>query len=213
MKKTFILLSLFMLALSASASAQKRMSPKQLFMLLPDNYVVGNAQERSKTLSLQASVEKSGKTDSFTFFMSGSSVPKMLAGDFKNPEGLCFLRVFRGKSSIFVGLRYQIGEAKEESPTTDKVKVSTFLLEYKGREWKDVSKAMIPEVPSDHAFKVLTENFQMKGLNREDVWVEYQFSEPKRGIIAAARIKGSDSITTLKFFKWNGKSFVESNYD
>jgi hypothetical protein len=138
-------------------------------------------------------------------------VPKVLAGDFKEPQAIGDLKVFRGTTSTIVGLRYQIGNGKEANPTVDSVKIVTVLLENKGGKWTDVSNVMLPKVSVDHAFKVLTEGFKMT-VKKEDVWIKTQVGKDKNGLMTFARIKGDDSITTLKFFKWNGNSFIEAEY-
>ncbi len=205
MKKIFILLSLLVLTFSANVFAQKPMTAKQLFMSLPNDYVNGTAKQRATFLVFPKSV----KPDFLTFMITENAVPKMIAGDFTAPHALGDLKVFRGTSSTIVGLRYQISEDKETNPTVDSVKIITLLLEYKGGKWTDVSEAMMPKVSVDYAYKVLTEGFKMT-VKQEDVWIETQVSKYKNGLMTFARIKGEDSITTLKFFKWNGNVFVES---
>jgi hypothetical protein len=206
MKKTFILLSLLVLALSANVFAQKQMTAKQLFMSLPSEYVSGTAKQRAELLVFPKSI----KANFLSFGIWENSVPKTISGDFKEPFGGGVLRVFRGTSSTIVGLRYQIGDRNEVNPTTDTVKITTVLLEYKGGKWTNVTEAMMPKVSTDYAYKVLTEDFQEKDVKKEDVWVEFQIDNYHTGIVTAARRKGNDSITTLKFFKWNGTNFVEA---
>lgn len=206
MKKTLILLTLLLLAFSGNAFAQKPLTAKQIFMLLPNEYVNGTKIERETALIFPNSI----KSDFMTFMISGKLVPKNLAASFVQPEGLGNMRVFKGKSSVIVGLRYQIGDAQEANQTVDKVKIKTILLEYKNGKWTNITDAMLPKASIDYAYKVLSEDFQMKALKKEDVWIEYQINELHKGIMTAARIKGNDSITNLKFFEWNGAKFVES---
>lgn len=87
----------------------------------------------------------------------------------------------------------------------------TILLENKGGKWTNVTNAMLPKVSVDEAYKVLTENFKMN-VKKEDVWVETQISRDKNGLQTVARIKGDDSITTLKWFKWTGRDFAEGEF-
>ncbi len=205
MKKIFILLSLLVLTLSANVFAQKQMTAKQLFMSLPNDYVNGTAKQRATFLAFPKSV----KPDFLTFMITENAVPKMIAGDFTAPQALGDLKVFRGTSSTIVGLRYQISDDKEANPTVDTTKVITVLLENKGGKWTNVTDTMMPKVSVEHAYKVLTEDFKMN-VKKEDVWIETQVSKYKNGLMTFARFKGEDSITTLKFFKWNGNAFVES---
>ncbi len=216
MKKTFILLSLIILTLSANAFAQKKkpakpttarmMTAKQFFLALPSDYIVGTPTERGRSLVFPSSITK----DFLTFMISDETVPKAMAGDFKQPQGLGNMRIFRGKTSTIVGLRYQIGDGANENPTVDSVNITTYLLEYKGGKWTNITDSLLPQVSVDYAYKVLSEDFQMKDVKKDDVWVEFQINELHKGIMTAARIKGNESITTLKFFKWDGAKFVES---
>ena len=206
MKRTFILLSLLVLTLSANAFAQKAMTAKQLFMSLPNEYVNGTAKERATYLVFPKSI----KADFLSFMISDNGVPKAMAGDFQEAEGLGDMRVFRGKSSTIVGLRYQIGDAKAENPTVDSVKITTVLLEYKGKKWTNVTDSLLPKVSIDDAFNALMTLEDMKNTKKEDVWIETQVSKDSNGLLSLARVKGSDSITALKFFKWDGVKFVES---
>lgn len=208
MKKTFILLSFLFLAFTSNAFAQKTLTAKQLFMQLPNDYINGSKAEKATFLSFPDSI----KTDTLSFFISENAVPKKIAGDFQVPQSIGSMRVFRGKSSIIVGLRYQVDNRKEQNPTVDTTKVITVLLEYKGGKWTDVTDSKMPKVSADYAYKVLSENFQMKGLKKEDVWVETQLGIDKSGLAAVARIKGDTSVTDLKWFKWTGKNFVEAEY-
>lgn len=208
MKKTIILLSLLFLAFTSNAIAQKTLTAKQLFMLLPNEYINGNATEKAKFLSFPDSI----KTDTLSFFISENAVPKKIAGNFQVPQALGSMRVFRGKSSLFVGLRYQVDDRKEQNPTVDTTKIVTVLLEYKGGKWTNVTDSKMPKVSAEYAYKVLSEKFQMKDLKKEDVWVETQLGIEKSGLAAVARIKGDTSVTDLKWFKWTGKNFVEAEY-
>jgi hypothetical protein len=205
MKKHFILLSLLVLVFSANVFAKK--TAKQIFMSLPNDYVSGTAKQRAMFLTFPKSI----KPDFLTFMMTEEDVPKMLAGDFKQPQAIGDLRVFRGKTSTIAALRYQVGDGKEANPTTDTTKIITVLLENKAGKWTDVTDSMMPKVSVDDAYKVLTENFQIN-VKKEDVWVETQVGKDKSGLQTVARIKGNDSVTTLKWFKWTGKDFVEAVY-
>ncbi len=206
MKKTFILLSLLVLTLSANVFAQKQMTAKQLFMSLPNEYINGTKAERESALIFPNSI----KSDFLTFMVSDELVSKNLAGDFKEPEGLGEMRIFRGKSRIVVGLRYQIGDAQEANPTVDSVKIVTVLLEYKAKKWTNITDSLSPKVSIDEAYQMLIQFPETKDVKKESVWIETQVSKDKSGLILLGRIKGSDSVTNLKFFKWNGISFVES---
>jgi hypothetical protein len=205
MKKTFILLSLLVLALSANVFAQKQMTAKQLFMSLPNDYIVGTAKQRAALL-----FTKSVKPDYLDAALYENNIPKAFVSDYKEPQGLVDLKVFRGKSSTIVGLRYQVGDGKAENPTVDSVKIMTLLLEYKDGKWTEVTDLLLPKVSVDYAYKVLTADFQMKDVKQEDVWIESQVNAAYKGIMTFARIKGENSVTALKFFKWNGSGFVEA---
>jgi hypothetical protein len=218
MKKTFILLSLLVLAFSANAFAQakkpakkpvtasKQMTAKQFFMALPNDYIVGTATEKDGALIFPKSIT----ADFLTFMVSDELVPKSLAGDFKEPEGLGDMRVFRGKDSTIIGLRFQLGDRTDENPTVDSVKIFTYLLEYKNGKWSDVTATLLPKISIDEAHKAVTDKEDTKDAKKEDVWIETQVSNEKAGLGMFARIKGNDSITILKYFTWDGTKFVES---
>ncbi len=206
MKKTFILLSLLVLTLSANAFAQKQMTAKQLFMSLPNDYVNGTKTERESALIFPKSI----KSDFLTFMVSDELVSKSLAGNFKEPEGLGDMRVFKGKSSVIVGLRYQIGDAQNANPTADSVKITTVLLEYKSKKWTNVTDKLLPTVSVDDAHQVLIGFEETKGVKKESVWIETQVSKDRSGLLLVGRVKGSESVAALKFFKWDGAKFVES---
>jgi hypothetical protein len=219
MKKTFILLILTVLTFSADAFAQKKksdnlaskeqtaseqMTAEQYFRALPDDYVVGTPKDKEEIIGF-----KEPKLDYVSFLFEGEQVPKALAGNFKEPEGLGKMRIFRGKDTTIVGLRLLIGDSTEKTPTTDSYKITTYLLEYKDGKWTNKTDALLPKISVDYAYKVLSEDFQMKELKQEDVWIEYQINELHKGIMTVARVKGNELRTNLKFFIWNGAKFVE----
>jgi hypothetical protein len=219
MKKTFILLTLLVLAFSANAFAQKpakkvtakqttgkQMTAKQFFMALPNDYVVGTAEEREGYLIFPNSI----LPDYLTFMLTDEEVPKTIAGTFKEPEGLVELRVFRGKLSNFVGLRYQLGDRTEENPTVDSVKITTVLLENKDEIWTDVTDKLMPKISFEEAHQAVIVNTDLKDVKKENVWIETQLSKEASSLLLVARVKGSDSATVLKWFKWDGEKFIET---
>jgi len=175
-------------------------------MLLPNNYVNGTKIERSTALVFPNSV----KPDFLTFMISGGLVPKNLSGDFKQAEGLGDLRVFRGKSSVIVGLRYQIGDSQEANPTIDTTKLVTVLLEYKGKKWMNVTDSLLPKISAEEAHQTLIKFEETKDAKKENVWVETQVSKDRRGLLLVGRVKGSETATPLRFYEWNGAKFVEA---
>jgi hypothetical protein len=217
MKKTFILISLLVLVFSANvfaqakkpakkpATASKQMTAKQFFVALPNDYIVGTATEKEEALIFPKSIT----ADFLTFMVSDEQVPKALAGDFKEPEGLGDMRVFRGKDSAIIGLRFQLGDRTNETPTVDSVKIFTYLLEYKNGKWSDVTASLLPKISIDEAYQIIVNKEDMKDTKKEEVWIETQVSKEKTGLGMFARVKGNDSITTLKYFTWDGSKFVE----
>lgn len=208
MKKLFILLTLIIFAFSGNAFAQKNLTARQLFMLLPDDYVSGTKTERETALVFPNSI----KSDFLTFMISGKLVPKNLAGNFAEPEGLGDLRVFKGKSSVVVGLRYQLGDGQETNPTIDTTKLVTVLLEYKNKKWTVVTDSLMPKISADEAYQTLVKFPDTKDVKKENVWVETQVSKDQNGLLFVGRAKGSETATPLKFFKWNGAAFVEAEF-
>ncbi len=184
MKKSFILLSLLVLAFSANAFAQKTKSTKktatakqitatEIYNLLPNEYINTPKDERESDLIFPGK----NKPDYVKFMLSGENVPKSLKGDLAEPEGLGDLRVFYGKSSVYVGLRYQLGDTNAENPTVDSVKITAILLEYKAGTFTDVTASMLPKVSIDEAHKLLSENDPEAKIKKEDVWIETQILE------------------------------------
>lgn len=206
MKKPLVLLTLLFLAFSGNVFAQKTLTAKQLFMLLPNEYMAGTKTERANALVFPKSI----KSDFLTFMISGKLVPKTLAGNFAEAEGLGDMRVFKGKSSVIVGLRYQIGDAQEANPTIDGVKITTILLEYQNGNWTNITDPLIPKISPDEVYQTIVKFPDTKNAKKEDVWVETQVSKDRSGLLLVGRVKGSDWVTPLKFFKWNGEKFVES---
>lgn len=206
MKKPLVLLTLLFLAFSGNVFAQKTLTAKQLFMLLPNEYVVGTKTERENALVFPKSI----KSDFLTFMISGKLISKTLAGEFAEAEGLGDMRIFKGKSSVIVGLRYQIGEAQEANPTIDGVKITTILLEYQNGNWTNITDPLIPKISPDEVYQTIVKFPDTKNAKKEDVWVETQVSKDRSGLLLVGRVKGSDWVTPLKFFKWNGEKFVES---
>lgn len=206
MRKTFVLLSLLLLAFSGNAFAQKNLTAKQLFILLPNEYVVGTKTERETALVFPNSI----KPDFLTFMISGKLVPKNLAGDFSQAEGLGDMRVFKGKSSVIVGLRYQIGDGQETNPTVDTTRIVPVLLEYKNKKWTNVTELLMPKISADEAYQTLVKFPDTKDVKKENVWIETQVSKDQSGLLLVGRAKGSETATPLKFFKWNGEKFIES---
>jgi hypothetical protein len=216
MKKPVILLILLVLAFSANTFAQKKkpakkpiakqLTAKQFFMALPNDYVIGTAEEREGYLVFPSSI----LPDYLTFMLTDEEVPKTIAGTFKEPEGLVELRVFRGKLSNFIGLRYQTGDRTEENPTIDSVKITTVLLENNGENWKDVTDKLMPKISIDEAHQAVIVNADLKDTKKENVWIETQLSKEASSLSLVARVKGSDSVTVLNRYKWNGEKFVET---
>lgn len=217
MKKTFILLSLLVLTLSTNVFTQKAKSTKttttvkqitatEIYKLLPNEYVNTPKDERESDLIFPSK----NKPDYVKFMLSGDNVPKSLKGDFAEPEGLGDLRVFYGKSSVFAGLHYQLGDANAENSTVDSVKIITILLEYKAGKWSDVTHSILPQISVADAHKFLSESDSETEIKKENVWIETQILEDLNGLILAGRVKGSYTVTPLKSFKWNGEKFVES---
>lgn len=213
MRKTFILLLFLVLGLSANAFAQK--NPKNavdFFAALPAEYMTGTRAERLGTKDRGGYLmTQSVKPDFLTFSLFEDQVPQIIRGSLKVPQGLGQLKLFRGKSKTIIGLSFQISDKNEANPTTDTVYWHTFLLEYKGGKWSNVTASLMPKVTVDEAYKVLTEDFQMKDVKKEDVRIEAQLNADKNLLLFVAKRKGDDSVTTLKLFKWNGTAFVETN--
>lgn len=197
---------LVLAALSGTALAQKSLTARQLFMLLPNEYINGTKQERSGAIIFPKSVT----AEFLPFMVSGTLVPSGLAGDFAKPEGLGAMRVFRKRSSIVVGLRYQLGDEANPNQSVDTVKIVTTLLEYKGGKWSDVTSALLPVITPESAQRTLQGFPETKDVKLEDVWVETQVSQDRNGLLLVGRVKGSEAVTPLKFFKWNGERFMES---
>lgn len=206
MKKLFILLTLVVFAFSGNAFAQKTLTAGQLFMLLPNDYVSGTKTERETALVFPNSI----KPDFLTFMISGKLVPKNLAGNFVAPEGLGDMRVFKGKSSVIVGLRYQIGDGQKADLNVDSTKIVTVLLEYKNKKWTVVTDSLLPKISDDEAYQTLIKFPETKDVKKVDVWVETQISKDESGLLLIGRVKGSDSVTPLKFYRWNGMKFIEA---
>ncbi|MFT3744612.1 MAG: hypothetical protein QM785_10015 [Pyrinomonadaceae bacterium] len=213
-KKTFVLIATLILAFSINAFAQKAkpanssktkksVTATELFKILPSDYVNASADKRVESLVFPVKSE----SDYLKFMLAGERIPTTLRADFREPEGLVDMRVFRGSSSIFVGLRYQIGDAKKESPTVDSVKITTFLLAYKQGKWTDVSTLMLPTMSVAEAHTALSKSFPE--VKKDSVWLETQILEDMSGVSLVGRMIGNEFATPLKRFKWNGGKFVE----
>ncbi len=177
-------------------------------MSLPNDYINGSLQHRATFLSFPKSI----KADTLSFFLFDNGVSKKIGGDFQEPQAIGSMRVFRGKSRTVVGLRYQVDDRKEKNPTVDTTKIVTVLLENINGEWTEATDSLIPKASVDLAYESLIKNYQMKDVKREDVWIETQLGIDKSGIAQVIRIKRDTSVTDFKWFKWNGGSFVESEY-
>lgn len=206
MKKIIIISSLIIIALSGNIFAQKTLNAKQLFMLLPNEYVSGTKYERETALVFPNSI----KPDFLTFMISGKLLPENLAGNFAQPEGLGDMRVFKGKSKIITGLRYQIGDGQNTELNVDSTKIVTVLLEYKNKKWTNVTDSLMPKISADEAYRTLIKFPETKDVKKENVWIETQVSKDESGLLLIGRVKGTETATPLKFFKWNGEKFVES---
>ncbi|NJM54259.1 MAG: hypothetical protein HC846_13290 [Blastocatellia bacterium] len=173
---------------------------------MPNEYVNTPTDEREGDLIFPSK----NKPDYVKFMLSGENVPNSLKSDFAEPECLGDLRVFYGKSSVYVGLRYQLGDATAENPPVDAVKITAILLEYKDGKFTDVTASMLPKISLEDAHKSMSENDPEAKIKKEDVWVETQILEDLNGFILAGRVKGSYTVSPLKTFKWDGMKFVES---
>ncbi len=212
MKKTFILLTLLVLSLSANAFAQK--NPKKavdFFAALPAEYMTGTRAERLGTKSDGGYLfTQSAKADFINFALFEEDVPAFVKGSAAVPVSMGQLKLFRAKERTIIGLSFQVSDKTEKNPTTDTVIWHSFLLEYKAGKWSNVTSLLMPKVSVDEAYKVLTEDFKMN-VKRENVRVEVQFNADKDLLLFVAKSKGSDAVTTLKLFKWDGSSFVEQS--
>lgn len=212
MKRKFILLTLLILSLAASAFAQK--NPKKavdFFAALPAEYMTGTRAERLGTKDRGGYLMTlSAKPDFLRFSLFEEQVPAYIKGSLEVPQSLGQLKLFRAKDRTIVGLSFQVSDKNEKNPTTDTVFQHTLLLEYKNGQWTNATASLMPKVSVDEAYKVLTENFQMK-VKREDVRVEAQLNEDKDLLLLVAKSKGNESVTVLKLFKWNGSGFVEQS--
>lgn len=208
MKRKFIIAALLISAFCANGFAQN--SPKNatdFFLNLPNEYLGGTKVERRGFLGKKF-------TTSFyvDFLLFDNAVPNFLRDSIGAPQSMGQLKLFRGKQKTIVGLSYQVSDGNEKNSTVDSTKWTTLLLEYKGGKWSNVTETVMPKVSVDYAYKVLTEAFLMKSLKKDDVRVETQLNRDKDRMLFVARIKGDDSVTILKLFKWNGIEFVESEF-
>lgn len=215
MKKSFILLTILVLAFSSNMFAQKtkpsqktakKITATEVYKMLPNEYVNTPQDEREDDLIFPSK----NKPDYVKFMLNGEKVPTSLKGDFAEPEGLGDLRVFYAKSSIYVGLLYQLGDANAENPTVDSVKITAILLEYKNGKFTDVTASRLPKISIEEAHKSMSENDPEANIKKEDVWVETQILEDFNGFMLAGRVKGSYTVSPLKTFEWNGVNFVET---
>lgn len=206
MKKLVLLF--FVLMLAANTFAQTRgLSAKALFSRLPAEFMGGTAKERDLFV-----VQTSATTNYLAFFITDANVPKIVAASFAQPQSLGQMKVYRGKTRTVVGLTFQASDAAAVVETTDTVKIITFLLEYKNGKWRDATSELLPKVTVDEAYKVLTEDFQMKNLAKENVRVEANVIKDENGVMFAAKVRGDESATTFKWFNWTGDKFVEKKF-
>jgi len=212
MKKPSTLLTLLIFVFSANAFGQN--SPKNardFFAALPSEFMTGTRAERLGAKDKSGYVmPQSVTSDYLKFVLFENNVPPIVKGSLDVPQSMGELKLFRGKNKTIVGLSFQVSDKNEPQPTTDKVYWHTFLLEYKDGKWTNLTESLMPKVSVDEAYKVLTENFQMKDVKKEDVRVEAQLNKDKNLLLFVAKRKGDESVTTLKLFKWTTNGFVET---
>ena len=189
-----------------NTATPKRNTATELYKLLPNEYINTPVDERESDLIFPSKI----KADYVKFMLSGENVPKSLKSDFAEPEGLGDLRIFHGKFSVFVGLRYQLSDANAENTSVDSVKITAILLEYKDGKFTDVTASMLPKISIGAAHKYMSENEPEAKIKKEDVWIETQILEDLNGFLLAGRVKGSYTVSPLKTFKWDGMKFIES---
>lgn len=208
-------MALLVSASCANVFAQKKpTTAKEFFALLPAEYMTGTAAERLGAKDTSGYLfQQSVTRDSLKFMLLEGDVPDIVKGSLTVPQATGEMRLFRGKDRTIVGLTFQVGDKNEANPTTDTVYWHTFLLEYKNGKWTDMTAALLPKVTVDEACKVLTEDFQMKDVKKEDVRVEAQLGQDRDALLFVAKRKGDDSVTTLKWFKWTGNEFVAHVYE
>lgn len=207
LKKVFILSAFFVLAFGVNVFAQK--SPKtatDFFLKLPAEFMGGTAKERAGFIGKTRTSE-----NYLDFLLFDNAVPNFVRGSTVEPQSFGQLRLFKTKGRTIVGLSFQVSDQKEKNTTVDSTKWTTVLLEYKSGKWSNVTDSMMPQVSVDYAFKVLTEDFQIKDVKKEDVRVEVQVHKDNNALLFVGRRKGDDSVTILKWFKWTGASFVETD--
>jgi len=133
---------------------------------------------------------------------------KMNRGELKNPVAMGDLKVFPAKDRTIIGLMFRVETIDDRNESRDKIRWQTFLLEYKGGNWRDATDELMPKVSVEEGYKFLTENLQIENIKKEDLRIEPQINPDKDTLLMVARRHGMEN-QTVKLFEWNGSKFVE----
>lgn len=210
MKKASILFVFLLVITSNFYSQSKKLTAVELFMALPAEYMGGKKSERNGFFD-----EMSAESDFLSFSVSNSEVPKIIAESFANPQSSGHLRVFHSKSQTIIALCFQTVDAANSNSLAarlENMKVQLFMLEYKNGKFADVTESILPKITIDEAHKFLTENYEMKNVQKDEILIEKQVGPMDNGVLVTAKTKGRRAVITLKWYKWTGTEFMEAEY-
>lgn len=204
MKKLTILTTLIFLI--AGVAAAQNNAPKTIneyFLEIPSEYIKSDTRQRALWID-----EDNAKQGYLAFTIPAAQI----LDEDEDLDATIFgeAQLFnKDKGGVIVGLTINIC-------AENKCAGQMLLLDYNNGNWKNVTDTLAPEIDTDEVYNILKESPAYgKPIEKdEEIPMAIQLNGEERSIHYLANCKVSfDGGVIVKMFKWNGKSFVEFEYE
>lgn len=203
--KQILFLTGFVLLMSGFVFAQGK-TPKTIneyFLAIPNEYIKADTRQRAFW------IDDDNAKDGYLAF----TIP---AAQFLDEDDDLDANVFgeaqlfkKDKGGVIVGLAINICANNTCSG-------QLLLLDFNNGNWKNVTDDFAPEIDTDEIYNILKESpaYEKPIEEGEDIPLAIQLNGGEKSIHYLADCKTSfDGGVVAKMFKWNGKSFVEFEYE
>lgn len=199
MKKK-VLLTIFVLALSASTFGQKAMSVRDYFLSIPTEFIQSDPEKRASWIYFESPQDGALSYDIPIEEVIGEKADGKVFGD---------VQVFKKRAGgVFIGISTNICENKA-------CVGQVLFLDYNSGKWKDITSDLEPSIDNDEVINILRNApaFDKPLEDKVEVPLFITFSGQDKVIQYIAGGENGDGGVVAKMFKWNGKTFVEFEYE
>lgn len=203
MKKIFTLTCLIIMfgAFSTVATAQKKMTVKDYFLAIPQEYLKIDRVQRTKIID-----ENDAEYGYLKF-----NVPLSADEDWGGAEVWGEVQIFSGKTGKTL-------VAMAVNRCLEAVCMGQLLmLDYDGGKFTNVSETFVPEIDNDEIQRTLKDSpaYERPIIKDEEIPLAISFSRQDKLIsyYAACTSPGCDGAVGAKNFKWNGAKFEPFEYE